>query len=249
MTTNGGPSTSRRMLLRNLGIAGVSTAGLVLASSSPSRGYVSEMQVENPEGIRVAWTEQYNGAVLEQDETDDRSTFGPAIDLSNVLPGDTGSLSIRVEPVAEEGSEASYQLEVMIDSLVQSEGGLLEPEQKGGVGSIVDTSPDQGELADAIQATVAYDSGVLGSGLLACDGTISIGEFGTIASGSLAEVVAALEGGVLIEPPGEDACFAADEGACLVFEWFLPESVGNRVQSDSASFDLSFVCEQCDGQA
>jgi hypothetical protein len=249
MTTNGGPRTTRRTLLRNLGIAGASTAGFVLATSGSSRGYVQEMQVENPEGIWVAWTERYNGEVLEADETDDRDGYGPTIDIGNLLPGDSGSLAIRVQPTAEEGSEAQYQLHVSMSSLTESEGGLSEPEQKGGYGSVSDTTRHDGELAQAIDATVAYDSGVLSTGLLACDGSIGLGEFGTIASGTLEEVVAALQAGLRLDPPGDDGCFAIDEGVCLVLEWALPEGVGNQVQTDSVSFDLTFRCEGCEGPA
>lgn len=246
MTRIDGDPIFRRTLLRNLTIAGTSAAGLVVFSSEPTVGYTQAIQVENPEGIRVAWVERYNGTVLEDDATDDRSEYGPTIDLQNVMPGDHGSLAIRVEPQAEAESESTYSLSLSMALGPQAENGITEPERKGEGGSTPDTTTDVGELADAIQVVVGYDSGVLGTGLLACDGSLSIGEYATLASGSLAEVAAALGRGVQIDPPGEDPCFAVDEGACIVFDWTLPEAVGNSVQTDAVEFDLAFHCEQCD---
>jgi hypothetical protein len=32
---------------------------------------------------------------------------------------------------------------------------------------------------------------------------------------------------------------------CFGLAWWVPEDVGNEIQSDSASFDLGFYAEQC----
>ena len=240
--------TTRRKMLRNLGIAGFSASGLVLFTSDRTTGntYAQEMQTSNPEEIRVAWTERYNGTELEADGTDDRSEYGPVIDLGNVLPGDSGSLSVRVEPEGDgdNGAEYSLSMRMNLDSI--AENGITEPERKGGPDSDPDTTPNVGELQDEIQVTVGYDSGVLGTSLLACDGSLSIGEFGEIASGSLADVASTLEDGISLDPPMQNACFAPDEGACVVLAWDLPESVGNSVQTDSVRFDLAFGSEACE---
>ncbi|WP_281193558.1 SipW-dependent-type signal peptide-containing protein [Halorubrum sp. F4] len=44
---------------------------------------------------------------------------------------------------------------------------------------------------------------------------------------------------------GEPVCFPAEWTFCLGFEWWIPDHVGNEIQSDSVSFDLGFYTEQC----
>ena len=48
-------------------------------------------------------------------------------------------------------------------------------------------------------------------------------------------------------PPPEngDICFQPSTTRFIGFEWCLPTTVGNEVQGDSLSFDLSFYTEQC----
>ena len=48
------------------------------------------------------------------------------------------------------------------------------------------------------------------------------------------------------EPPAEETpCFPPIETRFIGFDWCLPTFVGNEVQGDSVSFDLSFYTEQC----
>ena len=48
------------------------------------------------------------------------------------------------------------------------------------------------------------------------------------------------------EPPENgDVCFQPSNTQFIAFEWTLPTFVGNEVQGDSVSFDLSFYTEQC----
>ncbi|MFW5917100.1 MAG: SipW-dependent-type signal peptide-containing protein [Halorubrum sp.] len=51
------------------------------------------------------------------------------------------------------------------------------------------------------------------------------------------------------EPPEEEetgaVCFQPSDTRFIGFEWCLPTTVGNEVQGDSVSFDLSFYTEQC----
>lgn len=48
------------------------------------------------------------------------------------------------------------------------------------------------------------------------------------------------------EPPEDETqCFPPSETRFIGFEWCLPTFVGNEVQGDSVSFDLSFYTEQC----
>jgi hypothetical protein len=43
----------------------------------------------------------------------------------------------------------------------------------------------------------------------------------------------------------ENNCFTAGTTHCFGLAWWLPEDVGNVVQSDSVQFDLGFYAEQC----
>ena len=48
------------------------------------------------------------------------------------------------------------------------------------------------------------------------------------------------------EPPEDTSlCFEPSNTHFIAFEWSLPTMVGNEVQGDSVSFDLSFYTEQC----
>ena len=42
-----------------------------------------------------------------------------------------------------------------------------------------------------------------------------------------------------------ELCFPAEDTFCVAFEWVLPTTVGNEVQRQAASWDLSFYTEQC----
>jgi predicted ribosomally synthesized peptide with SipW-like signal peptide len=44
---------------------------------------------------------------------------------------------------------------------------------------------------------------------------------------------------------GENACFASGAVHCFGLAWWVPEEIGNEIQSDSVGFDLGFVTEQC----
>jgi predicted ribosomally synthesized peptide with SipW-like signal peptide len=43
----------------------------------------------------------------------------------------------------------------------------------------------------------------------------------------------------------DNDCFAAGAIHCFGLSWWVPEDVGNEIQSDSVSFDLGFYTEQC----
>ena len=47
------------------------------------------------------------------------------------------------------------------------------------------------------------------------------------------------------EEENGDVCFQPSNTSFIGFEWCLPTTVGNEVQGDSLSFDLSFYTEQC----
>jgi hypothetical protein len=116
-----------------------------------------------------------------------------------------------------------------------------------------DDTPDVGELADAMQVTVSYctDDG---------EGGNVIGD--EIVSGSLAEVMLALQAGVPLSGDGDAGAALADRPAfegvtepfldeepnvaeqCVCFEWVVPASVENEIQTDSVMFDFEFYAVQ-----
>lgn len=109
--------------------------------------------------------------------------------------------------------------------------------------------PDDGQLADAMEIAMSY-----------CDTDGTVGE--QIIAGSLRSVMDALSKGVPLYGDGNDdgiiANRAAFEGVdepfvdgepntaetCVCFEWEVPTSVGNEIQTDSVTFDFSFYAEQ-----
>jgi len=69
-----------------------------------------------------------------------------------------------------------------------------------------------------------------------------------IAQGTLREVLETLSEGVGLDSnqftEGQE-CYPALLTRCVGFEWELPTTVGNEVQSDSVEFDIDFYAEQC----
>lgn len=103
------------------------------------------------------------------------------------------------------------------------------------------TAGNDSDLADAIETTLRY----CGS-----DGTAIGGE-----NRSLSSVFADLAGGVPLDydgtdaTPGEQTAYEPSSGSgitgpCLCIEWELPAEVGNEIQSDELSFDLTFHAVQ-----
>ncbi|SFH59294.1 SipW-cognate class signal peptide [Halorubrum aquaticum] len=69
-----------------------------------------------------------------------------------------------------------------------------------------------------------------------------------IAEGTLREVMGALEEGIELDAnvQTEDrVCFTNSVTRCFGFEWELPTTVGNEVQTDSVEFAIGFAAEQC----
>ena len=75
--------------------------------------------------------------------------------------------------------------------------------------------------------------------------TIFMGEE-IIASGTLAEVFDVISAGVALDGDRstDERDPYTDETQCLGFEWWVPKTVGNVIQSDSVTFDLKFYAEQ-----
>lgn len=220
------------------------------ASASASTG---SSQQEDPHGLRVAWWESYNGRVLETQgdgsETDaervlddgSEPTFvpeanGPIVTAGNVLPGDEGTIGIGIEADVPENQEVAvwFRTELTADE----ENGINEPESKAPEEDPEDAG--DGEIDEYTEVTVWEDAGLAGIG--ANDGRIVPVAENELASGSLREV---FDGSTLAD--GVDlGCLASGGTTYVALHWELPDSVGNVVQSDSATFDLEFRAARCD---
>jgi hypothetical protein len=217
-----------------------------------SSGSTTEQQDQH--GLRVAWWESYNGRVVETQgdgsETDasrvldDGSppTFvpevtGPVVSVGNVLPGDEGVVGIGIEADVPGNEEVAVWFRTRLVST--SENGINEPESKH-----PDENPDDpddgGEMDDLTEVTVWENAGLAGLGVN--DGRIVPVVESVVGEGSLREVFAEsdLADGIELD------CLEDGGTTYLAMRWELPDTVGNVVQSDSATFDLEFRAARCD---
>ncbi|WP_181861585.1 hypothetical protein [Haloplanus salinus] len=106
---------------------------------------------------------------------------------------------------------------------------------------------DGGELQDHTEISVWIDEGIFtGNGEL--EELPVIGD-DTVAEGTLAEVAdqdpeATGDGEYRIRVDGTD-CFSPGDEVYVAFEWRIPETVGNIIQSDSATFQVAFDPRPC----
>jgi len=149
------------------------------------------------------------------DLTADGSTV--LLQAAGLAPGHAGSNAVTFE----NSGDAAGRLLVDDTAVVDRENSLLDPEKA--VGDDATT----GELSGALQVrlSVTYD-----------DGTTeylfgSAGEYVSLQS---------IDGANRTS----DETLGAGERATVTFEWELPVSTGNEVQSDGASFDVDFVLRQ-----
>lgn len=230
---------TRRQLLAGTASAGVaSIAGLTLFTSS-SRAFTqtTQLQTDSIDGLHLDWRETYNGSILQNttDGTASPSPTGPAISLGNVLPGDSGSLSVRLRLDSED--EEAEDLSASIELAFELTGDLQSP-----------------GIQEFVEAAVWYDTGLLevdsfgarnaerdpGENLVHPD-----------AEGTLEEVAGALADGVVLDSapnsPGESPCLAVGDAVTVTFGWWFPTDAENvnAVQGDTAEFDIRFHAEQC----
>ena len=195
--------------------------------------------------LRVGWRETYNGGVrADTTATTGDAPDGPVVALDNVLPGDQGSLTVLAE-LAGTDTARTARLSLLLDLTDTAENGRTEPEVTDG-----DDTPDVGELADAIEVAVRYDTGILGIDAAGGqNGTHDPTEplVAPDAEGTLADVAAALADGIVLTPDAGDGrpCLEAGTAIPVTMTWSIHEDVGNVVQGDSATFRLGIVAEEC----
>lgn len=234
--------SSRRRLLAVIGTAGLGAfaGGMGLTrqfTSAPPPYTHSTYAASNEDGpqLRVAWYSTYNGAVTNIEpsngttwtagdapatayaESYEANVYGPLVSEENVLPGDSGGISIGLVP---------EEMDARIQLLVTGS----DPERNV-----------SGRLSEIIDVTLWYDTGIFGIG--GCTGsteppgegaiTLSLAEFGQRYGPDSGEPLLLRD------------CLPEGDRLCLGFAWRIDESVANEYQDEPAGFGLSFRAEQC----
>ena len=262
---------SRRKMLGGIGMIGVASAGAGLGTTA----YFSDRTSFRDNHLEAGQLElfvDFNAYEFQGPEMvyhDSGIVSGKdtiSIDVDDVKPGDWAKYKLCFDIV----DNPAYLW--LCGALTENNlGDLNRPKKKALAEKYGDDNNDNidfddidGQLADALDVIVYY-----------CTPDEDIKERADpdeddiIAEGSLAEVLATLQGGVPLDADGETDdgdgqlpladrnCFPPAEevreepGAgpedeqCVCFEWSLSTDVGNKVQNDSVKFDFEVFAEQC----
>lgn len=241
---------TRRKVLASLGAAGAVSAGGVgglFVATEPALAMEHSKQVQTQgNDLELSWKEIYNGETIGTTDTEDR----PRISLSDVKPGDTGSLTLRCEVVSDpDTTDPTAEPEFTFEVSEASENGLTEPERTETIedGDPNSNEPKDVELLDYLEAEVFYDSGLMGINALgAQNGNRDLGEV-FIERGTFRELDGTTE--------SVDECLSADEegdSVTITFNWEFTgegEQAVNATQTDMVTFDITVgVTGGCDGQ-
>ncbi|MFY4816505.1 SipW-dependent-type signal peptide-containing protein [Haloarcula sp. AONF1] len=243
---------SRRKMLVGLGAVGVASAGAGIGTTA----YFNDTETFEDNTLTAGSLDLF----VHVDYSEDQGSYaqystepGTFIDGNVMGGGDGEPLSIQVSDLKPGDSGEGEFCFSIVDNpaymwmcgelTANAENGQSEPEMDD------DDSLDEGELADAMQVTVSYCT--------------PDGEKGDeIVSGSLAEVMLALQAGVPLSGDGDTGAALADRPAfegvtepfldgepnvaeqCVCFEWVVPTSVENEIQTDSVAFDFEFFAVQ-----
>ena len=243
MTEQRSSGPTRRSVLTSVGAVGVGGYGFLRfrksSTTSDEVRYTNYTLAEThgPQ-ILVGWYSTYNGELRSGAPTDDSewrydSTDGyiddvgsipvdhPAVDLSNVLPGDSGTLSVGL----------------FVDP--DSESGRLWARLESGGGS----------LAEATHVQMWYDTGNFGIG--GCQGAENGTPIDTITSenATLADPGAIAEGVELNPGIFDNGQIDPGDQLCIALAWTVPASVDNKFQGASTGFDLEFAAVSADDPA
>ena len=231
-------TASRRELLFGAGTIGIASlgAGVGTYAAFSDREQTAAIVTTGALDLRVHHESNYNGQpseVLTGGEVDGEP--GVVFDLPDVKPGDSG----RSRFCFELRNNPAY-LWLCGELTANAETGLTEPERK----TEDDPNSERGELADAIDVTLKY-ADAAGNGSE------------TITEGSLRTVLAQLSDGIPLDAAGRGEIDAGAQQSfepssgddpltepCLVFEWTIPNSVGNEIQTDRVEFGLTFYAQQ-----
>lgn len=240
MTSEPKSIPSRRRFLTAIGAASVGAlaGGTILPARLTAQppSYTHYTYAQSPDGgpnLRVSWVSTYNGQRRNESsglgddesatvETYDPESDGPLVLEENVLPGDSGTISIGL--VAES-----------MDTRVRCQ--ITD----GNGGS------QFGQLASRLTAALWHDTGLFGIG--ACSGGADVPSNPDY-EGTLTELGSRFgsEGSEqLWLGGGHRRCVSEGDRLCLGFAWEFPRGHGNQGREESASFGLSFLAEECGG--
>jgi hypothetical protein len=150
---------------------------------------------------------------------------GKRIAVSDVKPGDSGTAWFHLRT-----RDETVRVIVAGKLVASDENGFTEPE----VDAPGEDGTEAGELVDALRAVVWEDRG---DARLGSDDAV-------IARGSLREVLAALDTAFLLDDV-HGRCVPPETDVYAGIKWWLPEGVGNAVQTDGVRFDLRFLARPC----
>lgn len=235
-----GARLTRRRLLAGLSTIGFASGIVAFAVDSDERVTLAQV---GPFDLQVEWSERVQGSQVESSddfEGDINEDDPPPgiIDVSDVKPGDQGTLTTRVEldAVEPEAPDQSAAISLFFEEVsgLTSDNSPSEPE------NAVDGAVDDGELAENVDVEVWYDAD--------CTGDLDPAELPLVVDDTLDQVIGTQ---VQIDPsPGDGTtdCFTTGDQVCLSIRWSLDfDAVGNVVQTDSAGFTIGFGAEACNG--
>ena len=232
---------NRRRLLGVLGGTGVATyLGLEHATGDPVRYTYASSHSCDGYTLDAEWRETYTRddetTLLENTMSSDgvEPDEPSIIQLSNVLPGDRGTVSFRLTADRTNTDvNDTVSPTLSFDIVETAENGLIDPEEEAG-----DTTENTGELQEYLDLTIWENTGILGVDALGADDlTQQIGE-PTIAEGTFAEVADTLNNETLGSITTD-----SDDSVSVTLRWEFADDAGiNVTQTDSVTFTLDIGC-------
>jgi predicted ribosomally synthesized peptide with SipW-like signal peptide len=241
---------SRRKMLVGLGAVGVASAGAGLGTTA----YFNDTETFEGNSLTAGELDLF----VHVDYSEDQGSYaqystpdGTFIDGNVVGGGDGEPLSIQVSDLKPgDSGEGEFCFSIVNNPAYLWMCGELTSNDENGMNEPETEADDTvgGDLADAMEVTVSYCT----------DGDVGA----EIVSGSLADVMLALQAGVPLSGDGDANASLADRPAfdgvtepftngepnvddqCVCFSWEVPTSVGNEIQTDSVAFDFEFYAEQ-----
>lgn len=249
---------TRRKLLASTGMVG---AGLTVGGSGAFALFSdSERSEDNTVtagtlDLELDWVKYYHGRTLQTEVQAPTSNPGPLFELDDVKPGDCGGGGISVHL---NGNPAYVY--TTLDVTGNTEGDIVEPEEDADG----EDDSDVGELAENIRVVAkpyGYLPGSDPEGTLeeyreqfireSCPDRDEFDESDCYFLGTLPGMADATDGGFLLDgglsplnSPNETHPFVPDSTYLIDFVWWVPDDVGNEIQSDGVTFDLSFTAVQ-----
>jgi hypothetical protein len=137
------------------------------------------------------------------------------ITFGMVAPGDSGTITWTLTNVGNVDGDLTFQNV----TVTEAENGINEPELESG-----DTTPAVGELGSAVDVTL--------------ERSVDGGAFALVHSGTLSGLASAI-------PPSDLLSAGAGHSIVYRLNWSIAgPTVGNEIQSDSATLNIAFVLTQ-----